>query len=254
MADGNQCLERKEWAFAEKAFNGAIKVTGYENDSEARSKLKQCEDYRNTNETLFKNAVLEGGSALSDNDFEKALKFFEEALKIPGYVDNNATIKQRDQAKFNLELKNKFESAMNEGRQCLDRKEWRSAETAFLNALSVPGYANNNAVIESINVARKSPIAEEYRKKIDEINSSIQIVKQQCAQAKIDYDAAVMQYDKARDDFQKKVKDANARKRKPPTESSKSLCLPAAFLFLSKSGKLIILTGTPSISTSLRFL
>ena len=229
IADGKQCLEKKDWTAAKNAFGAAAKFAGDKNNSETEGNLKKCQEYSYV--TVFRKAVSEGENSLSDNDFEKALKSFEEALKVPGYEGDGTAIKQRDQAKLNVDLKKQFESAMNEGRQCLDRKEWSGAETAFRKALSVPGYATDKMAMDCVKTAVdkikleqealkvtepvkeieqpkpelapqppvKSEAAlkmEEYQKKIDEAKKSLEAVKQQCAQAQIDYEEAAAKYAK----------------------------------------------------------
>lgn len=58
---------------------------------------------------------------------------------------------------------------------------------------------------------------EGYQKKIEDAKTSLDTVKKQCVQAKTDYAAAVVQFDQAKRNFQKKVDEANAYKTKPPT-------------------------------------
>ena len=149
MTEGKQCLGRNDWESAEKAFKSAVKVTGYENDSEGRGNLKKCQDYLSDkskkNKDAFNNAISDGTKALSDKDFEKALESFKKALKVPGYENNETAIRQRDHVAWIIV-----------GRASLDRKDWAIAEEAFKNALSIPGYEKNSLASSCLKEAQEA--------------------------------------------------------------------------------------------------
>lgn len=158
MAVGNQYLERKEWASAEKAFRGALKIPGYENDGKAKKCLKECEDYFAEKNDAFNNAVYIGTKALSEKKYEKALESFDEALKIPGYETREVVIRQKEQAKLNLDRKNQYENLIFEAKEFLNKKDLASAENSLKAARSIQGYENDMAaysLLSSLNIQKR---------------------------------------------------------------------------------------------------
>ena len=93
--------------------------------------------------------------AFSEKEYEEALKFFEEALKIPGYENDRPSIKLRDYAKWIIE-----------GRVALDKKDWASAEKAFKSVLSIPGYEEDSMASSCLKTAQEA--LEVPRKKSEE--------------------------------------------------------------------------------------
>jgi|GEM_PF-4857409 len=155
MEDGKRRLDNKDWANAHKIFLDALKVPGYENDEEAKYNMMKCEEhlteYKKKNDTTFRNLVLEGSKALSDKEYAKALKFFDEALKVPGYEKNDAIIKQREQAILSLERKSQFDKYMSEGNEAFENKDWENAKKAYGTALLVPGYESSIEASDKLN-------------------------------------------------------------------------------------------------------
>lgn len=169
MTEGNQCLVKKDWASAEKAFQAALKVKGYESNSNAIKSLKECDNYftefRNMNKVVFSNMVSKGSKELAENNYKMAFESFNEAIKIPGYENNETAIKQKEQAKLSLDCKNQFDKWMIEGAKELAAENYKKALEFFDEAMRIPGYNNNEVAVMQI---KQTKLKEQVKLNLDQ--------------------------------------------------------------------------------------
>jgi sulfatase modifying factor 1 len=168
MAIGYQFINRKDFVSAENAFNAAIKVPGYENHKEAHSNLDYCVETKKKNMNLFNSSINQGLAEMSAKNYETALDFFEKAIKIPGYENNDNAVQSYNQAKNYLAKKKEFDKLMLDGNNALAEKDWKNAKNAFKKALAVPGYTEDSTAISLLNDTNNAHCNAEYTKAYDE--------------------------------------------------------------------------------------
>ncbi|HCE46294.1 MAG TPA: hypothetical protein DET40_22335 [Lentisphaeria bacterium] len=162
----NLALAGKEYDKAIELYSKALQVPGHQDEVSARNFLQEAMTAAQFNELMA-----EGKQYLEKKELTSAEKAFKDARNVKGYENDSevsyyikkcknlyeAGIKQADLAKLTQDRENQFKSAMNDGKLCLNRKEWNRAETAFRKALAVPGYEDNKEAIDSIKEAKNGP-------------------------------------------------------------------------------------------------
>ncbi len=97
---------------------------------------------------LYKSDCDQAQAAFAARKYGEAVKFFELALKVPVHDDDDTIKKSLDEARTFLERKKQFDDALEKGRHSIGKKDWFAAKTAYMTALSIPGYENESEACE----------------------------------------------------------------------------------------------------------
>ena len=93
--------------------------------------------------------------AFSNKEYDKVIELYDEALKVPGYHNDLSANKFKKEAQLELERRTKFDKLIAEGRECLERKDWKSAEESFQAAISIPGYEENSTAASCLKMKQE---------------------------------------------------------------------------------------------------
>jgi tetratricopeptide (TPR) repeat protein len=93
--------------------------------------------------------------AFSNKEYDKVIELYDEALKVPGYHNDLSAKKFKQEAQLELERKTKFDKLIAEGRECLKRKDWASAEESVRAAISIPGYEKNSTAASCLKMRQE---------------------------------------------------------------------------------------------------
>ena len=100
--------------------------------------------YSHLSNNNFMSYCAKANIAFASRDYVKAVAFYNDALNVYGFRNDESIRKSLEHAQQELERKIKFDKLMYEGKKYLEYSDWIPAEKAFNTALAVPGYENNS--------------------------------------------------------------------------------------------------------------
>jgi tetratricopeptide (TPR) repeat protein len=137
MASAGNHVQSKNWQAAEGAYLRALAITGFSKDRDARKGLEKVRLQLSYDDKMSR-ARARGAA----EDWNEALKYYEEALRVPGFESDAEAEAGRLRARQALA----YGEALARARAAVVVGSWEEALKAVGEAQAVPGYEQDAAV------------------------------------------------------------------------------------------------------------
>ena len=170
LADGNftAAIQMLEIALSMKGFKedpvaSAMLVTAKKMQLENSNSPEAIAAKRAKNKPIYDKLIKSGELQISTGNLEGAKNSYELASKIPGYEEDKAAkeglehvIDLLNRPAVSAELKEKYNTLMNQGRTSLEEANWSRAEETFRVILSLPEFNNDPDALAGLRAAAKA--------------------------------------------------------------------------------------------------